>query len=87
MPRRRWALDLIIANGEVVDGTGSPRFRADIGLSGDRIIAIAPRIEASTARRIDAAGRVVTPGFIDLHSHSDLCLTLPFESQAKLLEG
>ncbi len=87
MPRRRWALDLIIANGEVIDGTGSPRFRADIGLSGDRITAIAPRIEASTARRIDAAGRVVTPGFIDLHSHSDLCVTLPFESQAKLLEG
>jgi N-acyl-D-amino-acid deacylase len=85
--RRRRALDLIIANGEVIDGSGGPPIRADVGVAGDRIAAIAPHLEAGARIRIDAAGRVVAPGFIDLHSHSDLCLTLPLARQARLLEG
>jgi N-acyl-D-aspartate/D-glutamate deacylase len=79
-------LDLILANGQVIDGTGRPSFRADVGILGDRIIAVEPRIQ-SDAPRIDAAGRIVAPGFIDLHSHSDLCFTLPLRDQARLLEG
>lgn len=79
--------DRIIAGGEVVDGTGAPRRRADVGIRGETIVAVEPGLAAAGAERIDAAGRVVAPGFIDLHSHSDLCLTMPPERQAGLLEG
>jgi N-acyl-D-amino-acid deacylase len=71
----------------VIDGTGRPAFRADVGLEGDGIVAVAPHLEAAGAERIDATGRCIAPGFIDLHSHSDLCVTLPVERQASLLEG
>jgi len=79
-------LDLILANGRVIDGTGRPAFRADVGIEGDRIAAVAPSL-TSAAPRIDARDRVVAPGFIDLHSHSDLCFALPLARQARLLEG
>ncbi len=62
--------DLIIRNGTVVDGTGLPRYRADIGVSGDRIAAIG-RIGERGKTEIDAAGHVVSPGFIDGHTHMD----------------
>ena len=62
--------DLVIRNGRIVDGTGSPWYRADIAVRGDTIARIAPRIEAPAARVIDAAGQVVSPGFIDLHTHA-----------------
>jgi N-acyl-D-aspartate/D-glutamate deacylase len=84
---RRCSLDLIIANGHVIDGTGLPAVRADIGIENDRIVAIATTLEANAGARIDARGGVIAPGFIDLHSHSDLCLSLPVEHQGRLLEG
>ena len=71
----------------MIDGTGRAAFRADVGITGDRIEAIAPVLPAGDAERVDAAGRWVAPGFIDLHSHSDLCFTLPPDHQARLLEG
>ena len=68
------AFDTLILNGTVVDGSGEPRYRADIGISNGRIEAIGPLGDAEAARRIDAAGHVVAPGFIDMHSHSDVTL-------------
>ncbi len=59
--------DLIIAGGRVVDGTGAPWFRADVGIRGDRIVAIANLEKASASRRVDATGRYVTPG---VHRHA-----------------
>jgi N-acyl-D-amino-acid deacylase len=64
------AYDLLIRNARIVDGTGSPWYRGDIALRGDTITRIAPRIDAPAARVIDAGGHVVSPGFIDLHTHS-----------------
>jgi N-acyl-D-aspartate/D-glutamate deacylase len=62
--------DVIIRGGEVVDGTGAPRHRADVGITNGRIAAIAELAgEASTT--IDATGKVVTPGFVDIHTHFD----------------
>src|SRR5712692_479816 len=62
--------DLIIRNGRIVDGTGSPWYRGDFAVRGDTIARIAPRIDAPAARVIDAGGKVVAPGFIDLHTHA-----------------
>jgi dihydroorotase/N-acyl-D-amino-acid deacylase len=62
--------DLVIRNARVVDGTGSPWFRADVAIAGDTIAAIAPAIDRSAARVIDAQGHVVAPGFIDIHTHA-----------------
>jgi N-acyl-D-aspartate/D-glutamate deacylase len=62
--------DLVIRNGTVVDGTGMPGYRADVGLSGDRIAAIG-RIRERGKEEIDATGHAVSPGFIDGHTHMD----------------
>ncbi len=62
--------DLIIRNGTVVDGTGLPKYRADVGVIGDRIAAIG-RIGERGKAELDATGQVVSPGFIDGHTHMD----------------
>ena len=63
--------DLLIRGGMVLDGSGSPAFAADIGIVGDRIVAIGKLPGATAARVIDADGKYVVPGFIDMHSHAD----------------
>jgi N-acyl-D-amino-acid deacylase len=65
------AFDLLIRNGRIVDGTGSPWFLGDVGIKGDTIVAIDRRLDAGTAHVIDASGLVVAPGFIDVHSHGE----------------
>jgi N-acyl-D-amino-acid deacylase len=64
------AYDLVIRNGRIVDGTGSPWYRGDLAVRGDTIVRIAPRIETAATKVIDAGGRVVAPGFIDIHTHA-----------------
>jgi len=78
---------LIISNGVVIDGTGNPWFRADIGVRGDRITRIGNLAREKAARRIDAKGLVVTPGFIDIHTHSDLALVVDGRAEAHILQG
>jgi len=63
--------DLILHGGTVIDGTGGNRYAADVGLSGDRITSIGDLSAAEAARRVDVSGRIVAPGFIDVHNHSD----------------
>ena len=69
---RQESLDLIIEGGWVVDGLGGPRRRADVGVAGERIAAIGDLSGATAARRVDARGKIVAPGFIDVHGHDDL---------------
>ena len=67
--------DIIIRNGTVIDGTGAPAIRADVGIKADRIAEIIGSdeggIDGAGAREIDAEGRLVTPGFVDIHTHLD----------------
>src|SRR5579875_1852262 len=62
--------DLIIRNGTVVDGSGLPRYRADVAIAQGRIAAIG-KINESAKETIDAEGHIVAPGFIDGHTHMD----------------
>ena len=73
--------DLVITNGTVIDGTGQPRFRADLGIRDGRIAAIAMGEHLIGGQTLDANGLVVAPGFIDVHSHSDWILPLPDHDQ------
>ncbi len=64
-------VDLTIRGGTVVDGTGAAVRRADVAIAADRIVAVEDRVESGAAREIDADGRLVTPGFVDVHTHLD----------------
>ena len=65
------AADLIIRNGTVHDGTGAQGQEADVAVSGDRIVAVGENLDVSATREIDAEGKLVTPGFVDVHTHLD----------------
>src|SRR6266571_4597221 len=80
------AYDLIIRDGTVVDGSGCPRFAADVGIEGDRIVAVGT-LGSDARRTIEAAGRVVAPGFIDVHSHDDFALLDRPLCDFKLMQG
>ena len=69
-PAQTPAYDLVLRNGRIVDGTGSPWHRADLAIRGDTIVHIAPSIPDRATRVIDVGGRVITPGFIDVHTHA-----------------
>ena len=62
--------DLVIRGGSVIDGTGSPAFTADVAVEGDRIIEIG-KVDGKGKKEIDADGQIVTPGFVDIHTHLD----------------
>ena len=65
------SVDFVIRNGMLVDGTGSAARRADIAVQGDRIAEVGPDLDIRGHREIDADGRIVTPGFVDIHTHLD----------------
>ncbi len=79
--------DLLIRGGSVVDGSGAPAFIADVGLRGDRIAALGALPDAGAARVIDATDRVVSPGFIDAHPHSETALRGNGEIWGSVLQG
>lgn len=81
------AFDITIVNGTVVDGCGGPAVRADVGIRGDRIAAVGDLGKAGAARAIDATGRLVCPGFIDTHSHSDAYLLVEPSAPSKVFQG
>ncbi|NVB38149.1 amidohydrolase family protein [Pseudenhygromyxa sp. WMMC2535] len=68
--------DLVIRNGTVIDGTGAPRRQADVGVRDGKIVAVEPGLPpGSGAKEIDATGKLVTPGFVDVHTHYDAQVT------------
>ena len=80
-------LDLIIRGGKVIDGSGRPARTADVGIIGDSIETIGPLDEAAGKDEIDAEGLVVTPGFVDIHSHSDFTLLVDPRAQSSVYQG
>jgi N-acyl-D-amino-acid deacylase len=80
-------LDLVLRGGRVIDGAGNPWFEADVGIAGDRVAAVGRLGGESAARGIDAAGLYVCPGFIDMHTHSDLQLLVNPAHEAKVHQG
>jgi N-acyl-D-amino-acid deacylase len=79
--------DLIIAHGHIVDGTGSPWYSADLGIRGGRIAAIGNLDGAAAKQRIDAAGEVVAPGFIDMLGQSEFTILVDARVPSKIFQG
>ena len=79
-------LDLVIRNASVVDGTGAAPVAADVGIRGDRIVGVG-RIAANARSTIDAAGKIVAPGFIDVHAHDDFAVLDRPTCEPKVMQG
>jgi len=81
------SFDVVIKNGKILDGTGNPWFFADVGIRGDRILAIGKLTNATAKKTIDAAGKIVAPGFIDTLGQSEVALLIDNRALSKLSQG
>src|SRR6202171_1235246 len=80
-------LDVVIKRGDLVDGSGGPRARQDVGIAGGRVTAVGRLDGASAAKVIDARGLIVAPGFVDVHVHSELARLGGVDQFAGVLDG
>ena len=80
-------LDVILRNARIVDGSGNPWYRGDVGIQGDKIVRVG-RVETDdAARTIDCGGQIVSPGFIDMHTHADVMLLAEPKHEGKIYQG
>jgi len=87
MPDPLPLFDLLIRGGTVIDGTRAPRFDADVGIADGRIAAIGSLADRPAKHTLDAAGRIVAPGFIDAHTHDDQALLAQPDMSFKISQG
>jgi len=81
-------LDIILKNGKIVDGTGNPWFYGDVGIKNDQIVLLGNvAVDVEATEIIDVKGKVIAPGFIDLHTHSDLAVFVNPLGEDKLQQG
>lgn len=80
-------LDILIQNGQVIDGSGAPPFRGDVAVEAGRIVEIGRLEDAEAAVVIEASGCVVTPGFVDMHSHADFSLPVCPTAESLVHQG
>ncbi len=83
----RAPFDLVIKNGMIIDGFSDDPFQGDVGISGERIVAVGEIRSARAKVTMDASGRVVTPGFIDIHTHSGTELLVNPKGESKIRQG
>src|SRR3954467_7486494 len=81
------SFDLVITNGHIIDGTGSPWYSGDLGIRDGKIAAIGNLSAAPRSRTIDAAGKVVAPGFIDMLGQSELTILVDSRLPSKIYQG
>jgi N-acyl-D-amino-acid deacylase len=79
--------NIIIKNGYIMEGSGNPWYKADVGIQGDRVKAIGDLSRAKAPKTIDANGMIVSPGFIDIHSHSDIPILIDPRAMSKIHQG
>ncbi|MEG1699451.1 MAG: amidohydrolase family protein, partial [Oscillospiraceae bacterium] len=79
--------DLLIKDGIIADGSGDKAYKADLAVLNGKIAEIAPQINSPARRVVDAKGKLVTPGFIDIHRHADVNLFMPSFGEAELRQG
>ncbi|NVM30657.1 MAG: amidohydrolase family protein [Candidatus Helarchaeota archaeon] len=80
-------MKILIKNGQIIDGTGSPGYKADVLINGDRIERINEEISVEDAEIIDASGKIVTPGFIDIHNHADFNIYDVNRAESFVMQG
>lgn len=80
-------VNLLLRGAKVIDGTGAQAIRADVAVRGDRIVAVGDLSDMTAATTIDLTGLVLAPGFIDIHTHSDVSVLLDPAAQSKILQG
>src|SRR6266516_3002553 len=83
----RAVFDVIIQNGHILDGTGSPWYAADIGIRNGRIAAIGSLSQAAAKQRVDAHGMIVAPGFIDMLGQSEITVLVNPHVPSKIFQG
>ncbi len=86
-PPKATTYDILIRNGHVIDGSGAPWVNADVAIKGDRIVTVGRNLKGTAKRTIDAHGLAVTPGFIDMHTHSDTSLLIDGGAESKIRQG
>ncbi len=86
-PARQATFDVLITGGRVVDGTGAPWYRADVGIVGDRITAIGQLSDQTATTKIDASNMVVAPGFIDMLGQSEFNVLVDGRAASKITQG
>jgi N-acyl-D-amino-acid deacylase len=79
--------DIVLANGRILDGCGNPWYWGDLAIQGGRIVEIAPAGTLNGLQMINAAGRFVSPGFIDIHTHSDLSILINRRAESAVRQG
>src|SRR5450759_869273 len=83
----RMPFDLLFRNARIVDGTGNPWYRADLAVANGRVAAIGHELDGPAAREIDVADKIVAPGFVDMHAHSDAMLLAEPRHEPKIFQG